>query len=69
MSDQDDNTESGGTLNHLYDWMTGKMTPKGGAKPQNPNKVPMGDGLADKARQAISGRQRQIDDAVAEAGG
>jgi hypothetical protein len=69
MADPTNADDNGSALNHLYDYVTGKLTPKGGAAPQDPNKVPIGDGLADKARQAIKGRQRSIDDAVAEAGG
>lgn len=69
MSDQKDDTDGGSALNHLYDWMTGKTTPKGGANPRDPNKVPMGAGLADKARQAVKGRASQIDQAVEDAGG
>jgi hypothetical protein len=33
----------------------------------DPKKVPLGSGLADKAKQAIIGRQKQIDDAVDDA--
>lgn len=69
MSDQPDNTDGGSTLNHLYDYITGKTAPKGGSSPQDPNKVPMGAGLADKARQVIKGRGKSVDDAIAEAGG
>jgi hypothetical protein len=33
-------------------------------QPADPKKVPIGSGLADRAKQTISGRQKQIDDAV-----
>lgn len=69
MSDQPDDTDGGSTLNHLYDWMTGKMTPKGGASPRDPNKVPLGTGMAEKARQTIKGAGDRLNKQIEDAGG
>lgn len=69
MADDTQPVNTNGPLNHDYDYTNGKLTPKGGAKPADPNRVPLGDGLADRARQAVKGRQSQVDKAIEDAGG
>lgn len=68
MSDQDEREESGAkrAVNRALSFLRrGKRKPRA----RNPEDAPLGDGMAGKAKEALSGRRRQLDKAIEDSGG